>query len=95
MIIISTPNGEMKDEDGNVLKFENRNRAVAYLYKVAGYSIASLEENGIKLIYTNERRECKCCECEQKADCYIKDKFQRLPKEKTNGLGLGLCPKLQ
>lgn len=31
-----------------------------------------------------------------KADnCVIQDKFQRLPRELTRGMGLGLCPKLE
>lgn len=33
--------------------------------------------------------------CEKHGDCYIQDKFQRLPRELTRGIGLGLCPKLQ
>lgn len=80
------------DENGEVMKFKSKEHAIHYL-----------KEHGaddeviyfMRFIYTNESRECKCLLCEKRGDCYIQDKFQRLPRDKTNGLGLGLCPKLK
>lgn len=102
MIIISrlingiTLNGvEYVMEYGEVKKFESRKHAMIYLVKTAGYTWDQIENEGIRFIYTNERGQCKCIECEKASDCFIKDKFQRHPPETTNGLGLGLCPKLK
>lgn len=80
------------DDNGELMKFKNRRYALAYLMQ-QGYTEQDIADTGIKLIYTNERRECNCCECES-INCYIMNKFQRLPPETTRGLGLGLCPKL-
>lgn len=103
MIVIGRPiNGVtlngleyMLDDNGEIMKFESGNVALAYLIKTAHYTYGQIEDEGIQFIYTNECRECKCSECEQYDDCYIKNKFQRHPPETTNGLGLGLCPKLK
>ena len=35
-------------------------------------------------------RLCECTECEYGRNCYMYEKFQRLPRPD----GLGLCPKL-
>lgn len=83
------------DDNGEILKFESVNAALAYLIKNAGYKWGQIEYEGIQFIYTNERRECKCSQCEHKFDCFMRDKFQRLPPETTKGMGLGLCPKLK
>ena len=40
-------------------------------------------------------KKCDCSTCEMRESCFIKDKLQRLPPEASNGLGLGLCPKLK
>ena len=47
-----------------------------------------------KPYYTNESRECECHLCEKRDDCYIRDKFQRLPRNPDGTGGLGMCPKL-
>lgn len=102
MIIIGRPvngitiNGleYVLDDSGELMKFESCKNAYSWL-RGKGYFDRDIVNEGIQLIYTNERRECKCIECEKRADCYMRDKFQRLPPETTRGLGLGLCPKLQ
>lgn len=81
------------DDHGDVMRFENLKSAGAYLLKTAKYTWKQIENEGIQLIYTNEYKECDCSQCER--NCYIRDKFQRHPPETTNGLGLGLCPKLK
>ena len=80
------------DENGDEIKFPTADHAKRWL-KQEGYS--EREIGTMSFIYTNESRECKCHLCEKRDDCYMKDKFQRLPRDKTNGLGLGLCPKLE
>lgn len=77
------------DENGDIMKFESKYKAVYYL-KSKG-----LDDEDIDFIYTNESRQCDCCKCEKREDCYIADKFQRHPPETTRGAGLGLCPKLK
>lgn len=79
------------DESGELIKFKTKEHAIRFL-----------KENGadeediyyMQFIYTNESGECKCHICEKRGDCYMQDKLQRLPRELTNGMGLGLCPKL-
>lgn len=89
-IVVVKPDGELlRDGDGEVMKFPNRDYA-AYWAKKNGIPV-----DGLQFIYTNESRECKCSLCERYGDCYIQDKLQRLPRDKTNGVGLGLCPKLE
>ena len=80
------------DESGEVMKFKSKEHAIHYLKE---HGADDEEIYFMRFIYTNESRECKCHLCEKRDDCYIKDKFQRLPRDKTNGLGLGLCPKLK
>ena len=80
------------DENGEVMKFKSKDHAIGYLKK---HGVTDEEIYFMLFIYTNESRECKCHLCEKGDGCYIKDKFQRLPRDKTNGLGLGLCPKLK
>lgn len=80
------------DENGDVMKFRTKEHAISYLKE---NGVSDEEIYYMNFIYTNESRECKCHLCEKRGDCYIQDKFQRLPKETTRGLGLGLCPKLQ
>lgn len=80
------------DESGDIMKFKSKEHAVHYLKE---HGADDEEIYYMSFIYTNESRECKCHLCEKRDDCYIKDKFQRLPRDKTNGLGLGLCSKLE
>ena len=80
------------DESGDIMKFKSKEHAVRYLKE---HGADDEEIYYMSFIYTNESRECKCHLCEKHGDCYIQDKFQRLPRDKTNGLGLGLCPKLE
>ena len=80
------------DDDGSVMKFKSKEHAIAYL-KRKGFDNEDIYF--LRFIYTNENKECNCYLCERKSDCYIADKFQRLPRESTRGLGLGLCPKLK
>ena len=79
------------DENGEIMKFITKAHAEKYL---RAHGASDEDIYYMSFIYTNESRECKCHLCEKKSDCYIQDKVQRLPKEITNGLGLGLCPKL-
>lgn len=80
------------DDNGEILRFENKDRAIAYLKKIAGMSAEEIGQ--LSFVYTNERKECNCHLCEKRDDCYMYGKFQRLPRD-SNGLGgLGLCPKL-
>lgn len=44
--------------------------------------------------YRNEDKACDCARCERRAICQVADRFSRLPR-KTEGGGLGLCPKLE
>ena len=80
------------DDNGEIMKFPTEQHAIRYLKE---HGAGDEEIYWFKFIYTNESRECKCHLCEKRDDCYMKDKFQRLPRDKTNGLGLGLCPKLE
>lgn len=80
------------DDNGEIMKFRSKEHAVAFLKK---QGVSDDEIYYMSFIYTNESRECKCYLCEKHGECYIQDKFQRLPRDKTNGLGLGLCPKLE
>ena len=80
------------DENGEIMRFKSKEHAVRYLKE---HGADDEEIYFMSFIYTNESRECKCHLCEKRDDCYMKDKFQRLPRDKTNGLGLGLCPKLE
>ena len=80
------------DENGEIMKFRTKEHAIRYLQE---HGADGEEIYYMSFIYTNESRECKCHLCEKRDDCYMKDKFQRLPRDKTNGLGLGLCPKLE
>lgn len=80
------------DENGDIMKFKSKYLAVKYL---KDHGADDEEIYFMRFIYTNESRECRCNLCEKREDCYIRDKLQRLPKELTNGLGLGLCPKLE
>ena len=78
------------DDNGEIMKFRSKEHAVAFLKK---QGVSDDEIYYMSFIYTNESRKCKCYLCEKHGECYIQDKFQRLPRDKTNGLGLGLCPK--
>lgn len=80
------------DENGDVMKFKTKEHAVRFLKE---HGADDEEIYFMRFIYTNESRECRCHLCEKRGDCYIQDKFQRLPRDKTNGMGLGLCPKLE
>lgn len=80
------------DENGDIMKFKSKDHAIKYL---KDHGIDDEEIYFMRFIYTNESRECRCSLCEKREDCYIRDKFQRLPRDLTNGLGLGLCPKLE
>lgn len=82
----------LHDKDENEMTFSDLIQAVHYLNK-AGFTDKEIMR--FRFIYTNESRECKCHLCEKRGDCYMKDKFQRLPRELTRGMGLGLCPKLE
>lgn len=79
------------DESADEIKFPTADHAKRWL-KQEGFSEREIDT--MTFIYTNESHECKCHLCENYGGCYIQDKFQRLPSELTNGLGLGLCPKL-
>lgn len=86
-IVVVKPDGELlRDGDGEVMKFPNRDYANYFVIKNGLY------ERGMWCKYTNESRRCRCDQCEQHASCYISDKFQRLPRESG---GLGLCLKLE
>lgn len=80
------------DESGDIIKFKSKEHAISYLKK-RGMSDEDIYY--MSFIYTNESCECKCHLCEKRGDCYMQDKFQRLPRELTRGMGLGLCPKLE
>ena len=80
------------DESGDIMKFKSKEHAVRYLKE---HGADDEEIYFMSFIYTNESRECKCHLCEKRDDCYMKDEFQRLPRELTRGMGLGLCPKLE
>ena len=80
------------DENGDIMKFKSKEHAIKYL---KDHGADDEEIYFMQFIYTNESRECKCQMCEKRDDCYMYGKFQRLPRETTNGLGLGLCPKLE
>ena len=79
------------DENGDIMKFKSEEHAIRFLKE---HGADDEEIYFMRFIYTNESRECKCHICEKRDDCYMYGKFQRLPRETTNGLGLGLCPKL-
>lgn len=80
------------DENGDIMKFKSKEHAIRFLKE---HGADEEEIYFMSFIYTNESRECKCHMCEKRDDCYMYGKFQRLPRETTNGLGLGLCPKLE
>ena len=80
------------DENGEIMKFKSKEHAIRFLKE---HGADEEEIYFMRFIYTNESRECRCNLCEECEDCYIRDKFQRLPRDTTNGLGLGLCPKLE
>lgn len=80
------------DEDGEIMKFKSKEHAIRYL---KDHGADDEDIYWMRFIYTNESRECKCHICEKRDDCYMNGKFQRLPRDTTNGLGLGLCPKLK
>lgn len=80
------------DENGEIMKFKSKEHAIRFLKE---HGADDEEIYFMRFIYTNESRECKCHMCEKRDDCYMYGKFQRLPRENTNGLGLGLCPKLE
>ena len=82
----------LHDENGDIMKFKSKEHAIKYL---RDHGADDEEIYFMQFIYTNESRECKCHMCEKRDDCYMYGKFQRLPRETTNGLGLGLCPKLE
>lgn len=82
----------LHDENGDIMKFKSKEHAIKYL---KDHGADDEEIYFMQFIYTNESRECKCHMCEKRDDCYMYGKFQRLPRETTNGLGLGLCPKLE
>ncbi len=88
-VVISRNSTYLRDGNDEVMKFPNADYAACWAKK------NGIPTDGLQFIYTNESRECKCHLCEKYGDCYIQDKFQRLPRDKTNGLGLGLCPKLK
>ena len=79
------------DENGDIMKFKSEEHAIRFLKE---HGADDEEIYFMRFIYTNESRECKCHICEKRDDCYMYGKFQRLPRETKNGLGLGLCPKL-
>ena len=80
------------DENGDIMKFKSKEHAIRFLKE---HGADDEEIYFMRFIYTNESRECNCHMCEKHDDCYMYGKFQRLPSETTNGLGLGLCPKLK
>lgn len=80
------------DENGDIMKFKSEEHAIRFLKE---HGADDDEIYFMHFIYTNESCECKCHICEKRDDCYMYGKFQRLPRETTNGLGLGLCPKLK
>ena len=80
------------DENGDIMKFKSKEHAIRFLKE---HGADDEEIYFMSFIYTNESRECKCHICEKRDDCYMYGKLQRLPRETTNGLGLGLCPKLK
>ena len=80
------------DESGDIMKFKSKEHAISYLKKQGA---SDDEIYYMSFIYTNESRECKCHHCEKRDECYMKAKVQRLPRDKTKGLGLGLCLKLE
>ena len=80
------------DEDDAIMKFKSKEHAIRYL---KDHGADDEDIYWMRFIYTNESRECKCHICEKRDDCYMNGKFQRLPRDTTNGLGLGLCPKLK
>lgn len=89
-IIVSFPELKyMRDENGDLLKFPNKDHAVRYL-KVNNFTDEAIAE--MSFFYTNESKECNCFLCERMQGCNFRDKFQRLPRDKG---GLGLCPKLK
>lgn len=79
---------DMRDENGELMKFRTKEHAKAYLKKQDFSDEEILEKS---FIYTNESRECECFLCEKRHTCYISDRFQRLPRDKG---GIGLCLKL-
>lgn len=85
------------DDNSEIMKFETVYQALKFITKSTGFDdkLKEIKNEGIQFIYTNERRKCDCSRCERIHDCYMRGKLQRLPPEKSNGLGLSLCPKLK
>lgn len=81
----------LHDKEGNEMRFPSTENAVGYLMRQGFFAAQIMAMN---FIYTNESRECKCHLCEKRDDCYIRDKFQRLPRRADGTGGLGMCPKL-
>ena len=82
------------DMEFNVVTFPTAEHAMKYLKQVIGLSEDEIKALNIRFFYTNESRECKCHLCEKRDDCYVRDKFQRLPRNPDGTGGLGMCPKL-
>ena len=78
----------------NGMTFPTAEHAMNYLKQVERLSDEDIKALNIRFYYTNESRECKCHLCEKRDDCYIRDKFQRLPRRADGTGGLGMCPKL-
>lgn len=83
--VATTSDGYAVNEYGEIMKFESGDVALGYLIVNAGYAWYDIENECIEFIYTNERRECKCSQCECKFDCFMRGKVQRLPPKATNG----------
>lgn len=73
------------------MKFPTKEHAIRYL---KAHGLSDEEVSLYSFIYTNESKQCDCSLCEKRDDCYIRDKFQRLPRNPNGTGGLGMCPKL-
>lgn len=73
------------------MKFPTKEHAIRYL---KAHGLSDEEVSLHSFIYTNESKKCDCSLCEKRDDCYIRDKFQRLPRRADGTGGLGMCPKL-
>ena len=73
------------------MKFPTKEHAIRYL---KAHGLSDEEVSLHSFIYTNESKKCDCSLCEKRDDCYIRDKFQRLPRNPDGTGGLGMCPKL-
>ncbi len=78
-------------ENGERVKFPTKEHAIRYL---RAHGLSDEEISLHSFIYTNESKKCNCSLCEKRGDCYIRDKFQRLPRNPNGTGGLGMCPKL-